>query len=70
VLCALNVRQLNPDTYVVGLREGTMLLVEDHQMCLIGKRTARIFKKGHPPVEMSDQDDLSFLLNAGKEGNK
>lgn len=57
---------INPDTYVVGLREGTMLLVEDHQMCLIGNRTARIFKKGHPPVEMSHQDDLSFLLNAGK----
>ena len=55
--------EINPNTYVVGLREGTMLLVEDHQMCLIGKRTARIFKKGHLPVEMSEQDDLSFLLN-------
>lgn len=55
--------EINPDTYVVGLREGTMLLVEDHQMRLIGKRTARIFKKGKQPVELGEQDDLSFLLN-------
>lgn len=55
--------EVNPDTYVVGLREGTMLLVEDRQMRLIGTRTARIFKKGKQPVEMSDGDDLSFLLN-------
>jgi dipeptidase E len=55
--------EINPDTYVVGLREGTMLLVEDHQMRLIGNRTARIFKKGKQPVELGEQDDFSFLVN-------
>ena len=54
--------EINPDLYVVGLREGTMLLVEDQQMHLIGNRTARIFKQGTTPVELSSADDFGFLL--------
>ncbi len=54
--------EINPDVYVVGLREGTMLHVEGRQMCLIGSRTARIFKKGTAPVELSSADDFDFLL--------
>lgn len=54
--------KINPDLYVVGLREGTMLLVEDQQMHLIGKRSARIFRKGTIPIELSSKDDFSFLL--------
>jgi len=54
--------EINPDLYVVGLREGTMLLVEDQQMHLIGKRSARIFRKGTIPIELSSKDDFSFLL--------
>lgn len=54
--------EINPDIYVVGLREGTMLHVENDQMHLIGSRTARIFKKGRAPVELSSEDDFSFLL--------
>jgi len=54
--------EINPDLYIVGLREGTMLLVEERQMNLIGKRTARIFKKGITPIELSSADDFSFLL--------
>lgn len=54
--------EINPDLYVVGLREGTMLRVEDQQIRLIGNRTARIFKKGTTPVELSSADDFSFLL--------
>ena len=38
--------EVNPDVYVVGLREGTMLLVENRKMNLIGPRKARIFRKG------------------------
>lgn len=56
--------EVNPEVYVVGLREGTMLHVENKQMRLIGNRTARIFKKGKPPVELSCEDDFSFLLQA------
>lgn len=54
--------EINPDMYVVGLREGTMLHVENDQIHLIGNRPARIFKKGIPPVELSSGDDFSFLL--------
>ncbi|MDP2336372.1 MAG: dipeptidase PepE [Bacteroidota bacterium] len=54
--------EINPDLYVVGLREGTMLLVDDHQMRLIGNRTARIFRKGTTPVELNSADNFSFLL--------
>lgn len=53
----------NPEVYVVGLRESTILCVEDHEVSLIGNRTARIFKFGEPPRELSANDDLSFLLN-------
>ena len=52
----------NPEVYVVGLREGTMLRVEDQHMQLIGNRTARIFKQGTTPVELSSADDFGFLL--------
>ncbi len=53
---------INPEMVVVGLREGTMLHVEDRQMKLIGSRTARIFKLGSSPVELTVNDDFSFLL--------
>lgn len=55
--------EVNPELYVVGLREGTMLLVEDHKIRLIGKRTARIFRKGMTPKELGEKDDFGFLLS-------
>ena len=54
--------EINDAINVVGLREGTMLLIENGRMRLIGPKTARIFKKNNPPVEVSNNDDLSFLL--------
>ena len=54
--------EINPTLFVVGLREGTMLRIEDEQMRLIGNRTARIFLKGNTPLELSPDNDLSFLL--------
>ncbi|MBA4408588.1 MAG: dipeptidase PepE [Bacteroidota bacterium] len=54
--------EINPEIYVVGLREGTMLRIEDQQIRLIGSRTARIFKKGMSPAELCSQDDFGFLL--------
>jgi len=55
--------EINPDIYVVGLREGTMLRIEDNRIKLIGDRTARIFKKGSTPVELGKEDDFGFLLS-------
>ncbi|MGQ7871398.1 dipeptidase PepE [Sunxiuqinia sp. sy24] len=54
--------EINPGTYVVGLREGTMLKLEDGQLSLIGERSARVFLKGEAPFEKNAGDDLSFLL--------
>jgi dipeptidase E len=54
--------EINPGVAVVGLRESTMLLVENKSMRLVGPRNARIFLKGTIPVELSPNDDLSFLI--------
>lgn len=54
--------QVNPGVYVVGLREGTMLLIENGEISMIGPRKARIFQKGSVPKELADSDDFSFLL--------
>jgi dipeptidase E len=54
--------EANPDTYVAGLREGTMLILENNILRLSGQRKIRIFKKGMAPVELGSSDDLSFLL--------
>lgn len=54
--------EANPEIYVAGLREGCMLLREDAKLKLIGTRTLRLFKKGNVPVELTSNDDLSFLL--------
>jgi dipeptidase E len=54
--------EINPDLYVVGLREGTMLVQYEQKLTLVGPRKARIFRKGSDPVELSESDDFSFLL--------
>ncbi len=53
---------VNPDMYVTGLRGGTMFLVEDSKIRLIGDRPCRIFKKGEEPKELTNKDDFNFLL--------
>jgi len=53
---------VNKKMYVVGLREGTMLLYENDTLKLIGPRKARIFKFGSDPYEVNVDTDLSFLL--------
>ena len=54
--------EINPQIYVAGLREGTMLTREGEKITLIGSRTVRIFKNGILPMELSPTDDLTFLL--------
>jgi dipeptidase E len=55
--------EINRDVPVVGLREGSMLWVENGKMTLLGHLTARLFKHGQAPVELSKSDDFSFLLS-------
>lgn len=55
--------QENQTAYVVGLREGTMLELENQNLKLIGDRNARIFKYGKEPRELNNSSDFSFLVN-------
>jgi dipeptidase E len=57
--------EINPDIYVAGLREGTIFKLESEKLELIGDRMCRIFKKGKEPVELSSDDDFSFLMGTG-----
>ncbi|GAB4303865.1 MAG: dipeptidase PepE [Marinilabiliales bacterium] len=54
--------EVNQNVYVAGLREGTMFQIENNNIKLIGDKTCRIFKYGKNPVELSKDDDFSFLL--------
>jgi dipeptidase E len=55
--------EINPDIYVLGLREATLLKLEGEILILIGSKTARLFKKKQAPKELNSGDDLSFLLS-------
>jgi dipeptidase E len=54
--------EANPELYVAGLREGTMLRLEDGKLSLSGQQRVRVFRKGNSPMELDSADDLSFLL--------
>jgi len=58
--------ELNREIYVVGLREGTMLKIEDQKINLLGRRSARIFRYGMEPVEIKPGEDLTYLLRPVK----
>ena len=53
---------INPGVSVLGLREASLLKLNDSDLQLIGTKTARLFRKDWPVQELSSQDDLSFLL--------
>jgi dipeptidase E len=54
--------EINADVWVAGSREGTMFHIEGERISLFGPLKARIFKKNHPPAELGENDDFSFLL--------
>jgi dipeptidase E len=54
--------EINQEMCVVGLREGTMLKLENRKLNLIGNRSCRILKKGKIPLELSPGEDFNFLL--------
>lgn len=41
------------ETPVIGLREGSMLWVEDGTTSLLGEKTARLFRRGKDPLEIA-----------------
>ena len=54
--------RLNTNVYVVGLREGTILKIENENINLIGNKNARIFINDNIPIELSKRDDFGFLI--------
>jgi dipeptidase E len=53
---------VNRKLVVVGLREHSLLQIEEKKIDLKGKRSCRIFRYGNAPVEIRPGEDLSFLL--------
>lgn len=54
--------EINPGVNVVGLREGSMLRIENGQIHLTGTRPVRVFTKGREAVDYSHDDSIQFLL--------
>jgi len=50
------------ETPVVGMREGAWVLVENGSMTLKGSTGARIFRRGHVPMEISPGSEISKLV--------
>ena len=53
---------LNPDLYVVGLREGSMLHVIDNYVELLGEKTLKILRHNQEIKEYTSKDSIEFLL--------
>lgn len=54
--------EANPDMYVIGLREGCRLFIEEGKIRMIGEKPARIFRKGDTPYELQPDADFQFLM--------
>lgn len=54
--------EVNEGMYVVGLREGSMLRIEDASIRLLGEKSARVFIKGSEPKDYAPHESLQFLL--------
>jgi dipeptidase E len=52
------------ETPVVGIREGAWLVCENGTVTLNGKNGARIFRRGHAPVERAAGDNIVDLVGA------
>lgn len=56
----------NPGKYVIGLREGSRLLLEGDKLTMLGEKKARIFLQGKAPREIKPTADVNFLMTAPK----
>ena len=54
--------EVNPTINVIGLREGTMLKIENNDIQFIGNKEARIFKYQQLFYEIESTSDFNFLI--------
>jgi len=54
--------EMNPGVTVIGLQEGSLLRIEGNSVELLGKKAAKIFRKGQDVVECVPGDSLQFLI--------
>ncbi|HEX8489452.1 MAG TPA: hypothetical protein VF626_00410, partial [Chthoniobacterales bacterium] len=52
------------ETPVLGMREGAWVVAEAGAVLLQGTNGARIFRRGHEPVEAKTGDDITGLVGA------
>lgn len=52
----------NPNTYVAGLREATLMELDGKDLILKGKRSCRVFKNGKIPEEFPTGSIMNFLM--------
>ncbi len=51
----------NPESVVIGLKEGCMLRLEDREIKYIGSKTIKVFRKDEPTLEYDKNASLDFL---------
>ncbi len=51
----------NPDMVVIGLKEGTMLRMDNDDIKYIGSKTIKVFRSGEPTLEFDKNASLDFL---------
>ncbi len=54
--------ELNPDFTVVGLKEGSIIRIEDDKVKLFGNKTLKVFRKDQPTLEYDPSTSLDFIL--------
>jgi len=54
---------INQHINVVGLREGSALVVSDKKIRLVGPKPIKLFSYGKNPQEFQPGDDINFLMN-------
>lgn len=54
--------EINPEMIVVGLKEGTMLKIEEDSVSLLGNKTLKVFRKDMPTLEFDANSSLDFIL--------
>ena len=55
--------EVNPGINIIGLREGSLLRIENDKILLKGPKKARIYQSEKDVIEAHEDDDIQFLLN-------